>query len=55
MVPVTDNLLIGEELFAADAYLHEKPISLAGLKVQDTLRLLACAAILLAAIIYLVA
>ena len=54
MMPVTDKLLIGEELFAAAAYLHQKPISLAGLKVQDTLRLLACAGILLAAIVYLV-
>ncbi len=54
MLPVTDKLLIGEELFAAAAYLHEKPISLAGLKVQDTLRLLACGGILLAAIVYLV-
>lgn len=35
---VTDNVLIGEELFAAGAYLENKPSQAAGLQVQDLLR-----------------
>jgi hypothetical protein len=35
---VTDNVLIGEELFAAGAYLENEPGQLAGLQVQDILR-----------------
>lgn len=54
MAPITSELLIGEELFAATAYLHHKPASVAGLKVQDTLRIIACVGILLAALVFLV-
>ena len=35
---VTDNVLIGEELFAAGAYLENKPSQAAGLQVQDIMR-----------------
>ena len=35
---VTDNVLIGEELFAAGAYLENKPSQSAGLQVQDIMR-----------------
>lgn len=35
---VTDNVLIGEELFAAGAYLEGKPSQIASLRVQDFLR-----------------
>ena len=54
MAPVTDDLLIGEELFAATAYLHRQPVYLASIQLQDTLRILVCAGIFLAAIYYLV-
>ncbi len=35
---VTDNVLVGEELFAAGAYLEGAPSQIASLKVQDILR-----------------
>lgn len=35
---VTDNVLVGEELFAACAYLGTKPSQLASLQIQDILR-----------------
>jgi hypothetical protein len=35
---VTDNVLIGEELFAAGAYLESEPGQMASLQVQDILR-----------------
>ncbi|MEJ2747356.1 MAG: hypothetical protein P8183_05520 [Anaerolineae bacterium] len=35
---VTDNVLVGEELFAAGAYLEHKPSQIASLQVQDILR-----------------
>lgn len=35
---VTDNLIIGEELFAAGAYLEQEPAQLASLQVQDIMR-----------------
>ena len=54
MAPVTDDLLIGEELFAAAAYLHRKPVYLASIQLQDSLRVLVCVGIFLAAIFYLV-
>ncbi len=54
MAPATDDLLIGEELFAASAYLQRKPVDLASLQLQDTLRILVCTGIFLAAIYYLV-
>jgi hypothetical protein len=55
MAPVTENILIGEELFAAPAYLHRKPEHLASLQLQDTLRILVCAGVFLAAFYHLVA
>jgi len=39
-VPVTDNIMIGEELLAAPAYLQGKPHQIASLQVQDILRIL---------------
>ena len=54
MAPATDNLLIGEELFAAPAYLQRKPLYLASIQLQDTLRILVCAGIFMAAIYYLI-
>jgi len=53
-VPITDNLLVGEELFASGAYLEGKPSQIASLQVQDILRVLAAAGIVLAALINLV-
>jgi hypothetical protein len=50
---MSDDLLIGEELFAAGAYLKGNPSQLASLQVQDILRLIVGAAILLFAIINL--
>jgi hypothetical protein len=43
---VTDHLLIGEELFAAGAYLEGKPAQVASLQLQDLLRLIIILAIL---------
>ncbi len=48
---VTDKLLVGEELFAAGAYLEGSPSQIAGLQVQDILRAVIAVAILLLAII----
>ncbi|MFZ0546593.1 MAG: DUF6754 domain-containing protein [Candidatus Promineifilaceae bacterium] len=50
---MSDELLIGEELFAAGAYLKGSPSQIASLQVQDILRLLVVAAILLFAVINL--
>ena len=47
---VTDNILIGEELFAAGAYLENKPSQTAGLQVQDLLRWLIIITILVLAL-----
>ncbi len=47
---VTDNVLIGEELFAAGAYLENKPSQAAGVQVQDLLRWLIILTILALAI-----
>jgi hypothetical protein len=44
--PVTGNIMIGEELLAAPAYLEGRPHQLASLQVQDVLRLLLSATIL---------
>jgi hypothetical protein len=49
--PLTNNLLIGEELLAAGAYLQGKPAQIASLQVQDMLRVLAVVGIVLAALI----
>ncbi|MCB9421039.1 MAG: hypothetical protein H6667_14650 [Ardenticatenaceae bacterium] len=47
---VTDNVLVGEELFAASAYLENKPGQIASLKVQDIMRWLVIITILLLAL-----
>jgi hypothetical protein len=52
---VTDNVLIGEELFAAGAYLQNKPSQTASLQVQDILRWLVIITILALAISQLIA
>lgn len=49
---VTDNLLIGEEMLAAGAYLQEEPAQIASLQVQDVLRLVITLAILLFALVH---
>ncbi len=46
----TDNVLLGEELYVAGAYLKGDPVQVASLQLQDVLRGVAIAAILLAAI-----
>lgn len=38
--PVTDNLMIGEEMLAAPAYMQGKPAQLASLQLQDIVRIL---------------
>ncbi len=48
---VTDNLLIGEELLAAGAYLEQAPQQLASLKLQDILRWVIAAGILVTAVL----
>lgn len=52
--PLTNMLLIGEELLAAGAYLQGKPAQIASLQVQDILRVLAAVGIVLAALINLI-
>ena len=53
-VLATDKVLLGEELFAAGAYLHGEPAQIASLQLQDILRVLAIVGILLVALINLV-
>lgn len=48
---VTDKALIGEELFAAGAYLQSKPAFLASLQLQDVLRVAVIVIILLVALL----
>ncbi len=50
----TDKVLLGEELYAAGAYLKGEPAQLATLLLQDIFRIIAIIGILLAAIINLV-
>jgi hypothetical protein len=50
---MSDDLLIGEELFAAGAYMTGKASQIASLQIQDILRLIVAVAILLFAIINL--
>lgn len=50
----TDKVLIGEELYAAGAYLKGEPAQFATLLLQDILRIIAILGILLAAIFNLV-
>jgi hypothetical protein len=53
-VLATDKVLLGEELFAAGAYLNGEPVQIASLQLQDILRVLAIVGILLVAIVNLV-
>ncbi len=46
-VAATDYTLIGEELYAASAYLSQEPIQLGTLKAQDSTKAVVMAAILL--------
>ncbi len=48
---VTGDLLVGEELFAADAYLEGSPSQIASLQVQDILRAVIAAVILILALV----
>ncbi|KAA3660786.1 MAG: hypothetical protein DWQ04_18410 [Chloroflexi bacterium] len=48
---VTDNILIGEELLVAGAYLESKPVQLASVQLQDILRWVIVLAIIALAII----
>jgi hypothetical protein len=50
---MSDDLLIGEELFAAGAYMKGEPAQLASLQIQDILRLIIAAAVFLFAFINL--
>ena len=50
-VAVTDKALIGEELFAAGAYLRKEPVFLASLQLQDVLRVAAIVIVLLVALL----
>jgi len=51
---ITDKVLLGEELYAAGAYVDKSPSSLAILQFHDLFRLLLAAAVLIAALLYLV-
>lgn len=51
---ITEQLLIGEEIFATGAYLTQTPRLLASLQLQDILRMIAAVGILLAAILGLI-
>lgn len=51
---MSDDVLIGEELFAAGAYLTGSPSQIASLQVQDLLRILVGVVILLVAIFRLI-
>ena len=50
-IAYSENVLWGEELFAAGAYLQESPLHLASLRTQDLLRWLLAAAILTMALL----
>jgi hypothetical protein len=51
MVATADHVLLGEELFAAGAYLTDRPEHVASLWVQDILRMLIVAAIVIGGLI----
>jgi hypothetical protein len=51
---VTEDLIIGEELYAAAAYLQGEPAHIASLQLQDILRIFIALSILVAAIVNLV-
>jgi hypothetical protein len=50
----TENVLVGEELLAARAYLEGEPTHLASLQVQDIMRFVVAGVILLAALLHLI-
>ncbi|MDX1615731.1 MAG: DUF6754 domain-containing protein [Candidatus Promineifilaceae bacterium] len=50
-LPGSSGVLVGEELFAAGAILHERPAQLASLQLQDALRLVAIVGLIAAAVI----
>ncbi|HET6445244.1 MAG TPA: DUF6754 domain-containing protein [candidate division Zixibacteria bacterium] len=52
-VSATEDVLMGEELYAAAAYLQEEPAHIASLQLQDILRILVALGILIAAIVSL--
>jgi hypothetical protein len=51
---VTEDVIIGEELYAAAAYLQGEPAHFASLQLQDILRILVAISILIAAFVNLV-
>lgn len=51
---LTENALIGEEIFAAGAYLDKSPISLASLRTQDVLRWFVAVTIMIVALLQLI-
>lgn len=51
---LTNNTLIGEELFAAGAYLDETPLAIASLRVQDILRWLVAIMLMLVALLQII-
>jgi hypothetical protein len=53
-LPMAGHVIVGEELFAAGAYLQADAAQLASLQVQDILRLFVAAAIVLAALANLI-
>lgn len=53
-VPATEHLIIGEELFAASAYLNGEPADMANLQLQDILRIVVALSILVSAIINII-
>jgi hypothetical protein len=51
MGPTSDRVLLGEEMFAAGAYLGKRPAHIASLYLQDTMRVLAVIAIVVGILI----
>jgi hypothetical protein len=51
MLATSDRMLVAEEMFAAGAYLSRRPEQIASLQVEDTLRLLVVAGIVIGVLI----
>jgi hypothetical protein len=51
MPATSDHVLVGEELFAAGAYLNRDAAQIASLHVQDVLRILAAIAIVVGVVV----
>jgi hypothetical protein len=51
MTSTAGHTLLGEEMFAAGAYLHRRPPVIASLQVQDVLRVAAVIAILVGVVV----